>query len=130
MEHEKYINYFTYPTKEYITYVYKDGKVLHTFTTSMEFQNFITENRSRRGGIPPHERVWVNKEQYEQDQAEYRREDMRLNRLFKEDLEKEYGVSEDNPKKDMLYRIAYERGHSSGFGEIENNYSDMVELIQ
>jgi hypothetical protein len=59
----------------------------------------------------------------------YYKERVLLERLFKEDLEKEFGV-ESNPKKDMLYSRAYERGHSSGFNEIAGVYADLVDLIR
>lgn len=60
---------------------------------------------------------------------EYNQESNRLHSLFKEDLEKEFKV-QDNPKKDKLFAMAYERGHSSGYEEIFNIYSDLVELIK
>ena len=37
---------------------------------------------------------------------------------------------QDNPKKEKLYSIAYERGHSGGFSEIYSEALDLVELIQ
>lgn len=48
---------------------------------------------------------------------------------FKAALEKEY-YTWDNPKKDRLWAIAYELGHSAGFSEIESYYSDLVDLVR
>jgi hypothetical protein len=59
----------------------------------------------------------------------YNAEDRRLEALFKSDLEKEHGV-ENNPKKDLLYSIAWEEGHSAGYYEVAIKYDDLVELIK
>lgn len=55
-------------------------------------------------------------------------EDRRLEALFKADLEEEYGLA-GHPKADKLYSIAYERGHSGGYREIAECYSQMAELL-
>lgn len=52
----------------------------------------------------------------------------RLIDLFKRDLEKEHGT-EKNPKKDKLFSIAWEEGHSSGFYDVASKYSELSELI-
>ena len=44
-------------------------------------------------------------------------------------LESDYGI-EGNPKRDVLWNIAYEWGHSSGLSEVERVYDDLVELIK
>lgn len=48
---------------------------------------------------------------------------------FKKLLAEEYGVI-GNPKFERCYSIAYSHGHSSGFSEIENFFSDIVDLIK
>lgn len=72
-------------------------------------------------------------EQYERDKRnyrnDYRAETSRLERLFKEDLEKEFGL-ENHPKKDRLYDIAYDHGHSSGYFEIYYEYSKLSDLLK
>lgn len=60
---------------------------------------------------------------------DYNKEDNRLHALFREDIAKEFGV-QDNPKKDKVFNMAYDRGHSSGHEEVYNVYSDLVELIK
>jgi hypothetical protein len=70
----------------------------------------------------------VDEDAYKKHRSSYNVESGRLHDLFKADLEKEYGVT-DNPKKDLLYSKAYDAGHSGGFSEIENSYSDLVDLI-
>ena len=47
----------------------------------------------------------------------------------KKDLESRYGTS-GNPKADLLYAIAWDYGHSSGFDEVGVYYADMVGLIK
>ena len=37
---------------------------------------------------------------------------------------------QDNPKKEKLYAIAYEKGHSGGFAEVYNEALDLVGLIE
>ena len=60
---------------------------------------------------------------------EYHAEDARLKELFKADMEKEEGVA-DNPKRDRLFEIAWDEGHSSGYEEVWNHYTTLVELIR
>lgn len=48
---------------------------------------------------------------------------------FKSDLFEELEIQE-NPKRELLYRKAYELGHSYGFSEIYCYACDLVELIK
>lgn len=48
---------------------------------------------------------------------------------FKKALAEEYGVK-GNPKFERCYSIAYSMGHSSGFSDVENYFSEIVELIK
>ncbi len=43
-------------------------------------------------------------------------------------LKKKYEV-EDNPKADDCYELAWDYGHSNGYNEVENYFSDLVWLI-
>ena len=58
----------------------------------------------------------------------YYAKDKELADQFKVDLYEEYGVT-NNPKNDLLFSKAYELGHSAGYQEIENYFSDLVDLI-
>jgi hypothetical protein len=49
--------------------------------------------------------------------------------LFAEALARKYHV-EGNSKLKLLYSLAYERGHSGGDSEIENQFADFVDLIR
>jgi hypothetical protein len=66
-----------------------------------------------------------NKEAYE----EYRKGEQAALARFKQELYKEYKV-EDNPKKDVAFQIAWERGHASGLYEVYSIFDDLVELIE
>ena len=48
---------------------------------------------------------------------------------FKKDLFEDLGI-EFNPKRDKLYSLAWEKGHSSGFSEVYNYACELVDLIQ
>jgi len=61
-------------------------------------------------------------------QIEYGNENARLGDEFIKDLEEEFGVT-GHPKAGKLYSIAYSHGHSSGYSEVYNYYSEFVELI-
>jgi hypothetical protein len=47
----------------------------------------------------------------------------------KEWLAQECGLAE-HPKLDLLYSIAWEHGHSSGFDEVANYFRDFARLLQ
>jgi hypothetical protein len=59
----------------------------------------------------------------------YYAEEARLTALFKADLEEEYGTA-DNPKRDDLFKLAWDYGHSGGFSQIVNYYDDLYELVK
>jgi hypothetical protein len=48
---------------------------------------------------------------------------------FRKDLEEEHSMT-GHPKADKLYAKAWEDGHSAGFAEVENVYSDLIELVK
>ena len=47
---------------------------------------------------------------------------------LKNKLEKKYDVQEHH-KADLLFELAWSRGHSCGLNEVELEYDDLVELI-
>lgn len=52
-----------------------------------------------------------------------------LHEQFKQDLFRENGVV-GNPKAELCFQKAWEMGHASGVSEVENYFSDLVELIK
>ena len=61
--------------------------------------------------------------------AFYRRAEADITRLFQSDLEEEFGVK-DHPKAELLWQMAWDRGHSSGYESVYYEYSDLVDLIK
>lgn len=53
----------------------------------------------------------------------------RMNKMLRDDLETEHGVV-GHPKTDLLWTLAWDHGHSSGYGEVITYYEQFVELIQ
>jgi hypothetical protein len=65
----------------------------------------------------------------EAKKIEYSRVLGRITEDFKKALEDHYQVT-DNPKKDMLWSVAWDYGHASGFYDIEGHYGNLVCLIR
>lgn len=66
---------------------------------------------------------------YERDRKAYRQQRKELYNLFEEDIARVYIVS-DHPKKDLLFRLAWDYGHALGIHEVLSYYDEMVELIK
>lgn len=62
-------------------------------------------------------------------QLKYREAHEKLNNEFELALYKEYDV-EFNPKRKKVFYAAWERGHSSGYHDVEQYFSEYVELIK
>jgi hypothetical protein len=72
----------------------------------------------------PFSTIRANKEAYEA----YHNEDYRLKELFKADLFEELEIT-DNPKRELLFQKAWDRGHSAGFSEVYAEALELVDLI-
>lgn len=68
-------------------------------------------------------------ERYSAELKAYRENEARRYAEFKADLLEELGVT-GHPKADKLFRLAWEMGHSGGFGDVTSYAHDMVELIK
>jgi len=51
-----------------------------------------------------------------------------LNNIFKSDLENINGI-ENNPKKELLWEKAWDRGHAHGITDVKSAYEDLIDLI-
>lgn len=60
--------------------------------------------------------------------AAFVEEEQQIYDVFKQDLFNELGIA-DNPKRDKLFAIAWEYGHSSGYSEVYNYADELVDLI-
>lgn len=49
---------------------------------------------------------------------------------FRAKLEDDCGIQHTHPKADLLFSIAWNRGHSAGMQEVEGIYYELVELIK
>ena len=83
------------------------------------------EARAYADALELHE---VEKEKYKAALDIYHKEQNKRTTEFQNDLFEEFGVT-NNPKADKCYQIAYSHGHSSGFQEVYNYFSEFVELI-
>ena len=52
-----------------------------------------------------------------------------IRQTFRADLEAEYGVT-GHPKAELLWTIAWDRGHADGLGPVYAAYDTLVELIK
>lgn len=100
----------------------------------MDIQEKIQENMysSEAFGAPSYD-LLPSKKEAELRKAFYRKRyeaDAKASLAFKNDLEDEFGVSHDHPKAKRLFDLAWEYGHSSGYNEVLNFYSDLVDLIK
>lgn len=68
-------------------------------------------------------------EQIKIKRQEYHAETCKLFEKFKQDLFEDLGI-EANPKREKLFSIAYDLGHSSGYSEIYNYACELVSLIE
>ena len=48
---------------------------------------------------------------------------------FRVELLEEYGVT-NHPKAGLVYSMAWERGHSSGYDSVRQEFEELVELIK
>lgn len=64
----------------------------------------------------------------EEKQA-FREEEARIITRFKSDLEEAYGMAE-HPKHELLWSMAWERGHSSGLRTVLQEYDDLADLLR
>ena len=59
---------------------------------------------------------------------EYIKEEARLVLELRSDLEADHGLTK-HPKRELLWKKAWEHGHSSGFAEVSLYYGDFAELL-
>jgi hypothetical protein len=66
---------------------------------------------------------------YNVKRNEYHTQTYELETKLRADLEEENEVV-GNPKAGRLWDIAWDRGHSGGYGEVISNYNELVDLIK
>lgn len=100
------------------THYYKEGKLIKTLPSS-EYPNF-------EFGV---KETVIDRVAQKSHQAEYRVEESRLDTEFKSDLFEDLGIT-DNPRREKLFSLAWEIGHSIGYSEVYRVACDLVELIR
>ncbi len=62
------------------------------------------------------------------EQAEAREKERIAIEAFHQKLARNYGL-ENHPKEPKLWALAWEHGHSAGYGEVRGYYHDFSELL-
>ena len=68
------------------------------------------------------------KEEYDKARENYSKRLSEIYDLLKSDIEDEFGTKRHH-KADLLWNVAWDRGHSSGYAEVYNEYSTLVDLL-
>jgi len=70
-----------------------------------------------------------DKEEYDKQVENYRKEDGRLFNLFMSDCAEFFGMK-DHPKRPIVESKAWEHGHSSGYSEVVHWYDEFAEVAK
>lgn len=133
MNFDSYKNTLKYPLRKDFTrkFVYKSGKLVATITPDPSADSPTTVFESGFTKIPENSVF-----ETEMDDAAHRlaldayhAAEQAVYDTFKNDLFADLGIS-DNPRRQVLFSKAWERGHSYGLQEIYNVACDLVELIE
>lgn len=65
---------------------------------------------------------------FKDDPNQYKKDGTAMREKFKNDLISEYRL-EGHPKADKLFDLAWEKGHSSGWEEVANEFDEMAGLL-
>ena len=65
---------------------------------------------------------------FNQRRKEYRDAEGRITGRFKQNLFESHGV-QNNPKRDKVWNMAWDRGHSNGYNEVAAEFEQLVALI-
>lgn len=142
-------NKLPYPLKEdyYSYYFYKKGDSFGPYS-NIEIIKFAQDNgmpvdpilSDNFGIVQTQKAISFLKEYYTVERIEnsdsyiaaknaFNKEEQNIYDLFKDCLFEEFGVT-NNPKREKCFSLAWEHGHSSGFNEVYNYFSEFVELIK
>lgn len=115
-----------FPKKlDYITYyVYDKGKVLWS---AFSYEKTKSELKEEYPNAIIQE--VLDEEAYRASSKKYGEEVHKLHDEFMNDLFEEFGV-QDNIKRHKAFELAYDRGHANGYGEVYNEFDELVELIR
>lgn len=133
MNFKDYTHNIPYPVKRAFTtdYVYKGGKLVATRHYSSKYSGPTTIFEYGYSVIPDNHTIEsvVDDARYKVALDAYHAAEQAVYDKFKNDVFADLGIS-DNPRRQVLFSKAWERGHSSGLQEIYNVACDLVELIE
>jgi hypothetical protein len=142
---DEYKPKFSYPNKaegkRY--YLYKQGHIVLDNVTRERVKEFL------RNSVSPTDKLRFadfnvievaqkqgflieeigNLDTYQEQLDAYRKDEARLINEFTNDLFEDYGVS-DHPGRHVMFSEAWERGHSAGFGEVYNCFSNILDFVK
>ncbi len=134
---EQYQPTLDYPSKAYFTttYYYSNGRVVASLGPDGK-TNFTDPQDA---GLPTQlantvlakcvtESV-LDRAAYKEALVQYQAQLALLENKFRTDLFCELGIT-DNPKREKLYSIAYDKGHAHGYAEVYAVACSLVELIE
>lgn len=72
---------------------------------------------------------YKDKESWRQAKKEWRNVEHERYLEFKQDLFKEFGV-EDDPAREIIFRKAWDVGHSSGYHEVYSEFDELMDFVK
>lgn len=129
MTHDEYRTKYTttldWPEKANYTmyFVYRAGEVL--FSGNVEEYHAVKDMLGANTVI---ERS-VDDEAFKDARRAYAADQSRLTEQFRQDLFVEHNVV-TNPKRDKCFSLAWDQGHSAGYGEVASYFDTFVDLIK
>lgn len=75
------------------------------------------------------DRVEAESQRARDQRRKHRKNEGEMSALVKRDLEVQEGLA-GHPKADMLWGIAWDRGHSSGYLDVISVYEELAELLK
>jgi hypothetical protein len=121
IENGFYKNKVKFPSKQdFTTYnAYKCGEcLLNVSKESLEYnkdQGYLIE-------------TFFDVDSYKKIVDKYREEENKIYCQFKKDLLEELGIA-DHPKAELLFNMAWDRGHSCGYSEVLIEAGELSELL-
>ena len=125
-ESGKYENKIKHPRKaDFIKYYcYKAGKVI---ASGVSYEEAVKIKKQYNSCLI--ESV-VDMEAYEKAYQEYRKGALEAEKRWRKDIEKEYGVSFDDKVIEIIFKKAWEEGHSNGLREVEHYFAEYLDLVK
>jgi hypothetical protein len=117
-----------YPERREYTgvFVYDKGKLIWQGSLNVYSQVLESLKRNHPNYVI---QKFVHEDAYKEQRTKWNIENTRLYNEFKRDLFEEFGV-ENHPKREIVFEMAWERAHSSGYYEVYLAFEDLVELIK